>query len=362
MKSKNIVEVCLAHGLGGLELSAVHCFEYFKNKTNCSLIVSPNTKLDGYIENPNKFTLKRNKLFPIIPALKLAKFIDNNDIDVVHFHWGKDILTVVLAKLFSKKKPKILHSRHMNMTRFKDDIYHRALYKNIDLLHAVSKQVKEQLQKHIPNDIIAPIEMIYLGVKESTADEKKIENLKSKYGLKDEFIVGMVGRIEDEKGQYILIEAIEKLKNLNIKALIVGQSMSQNYLNELKNNIQELGLENKIIFTGFTKDVNEHMKLCDTIVLATKKETFGLVLIEAMRNRICAIATNNGGPIEIIDEDINGLLFNRSSDDLASKIEYLYNNPEKKISLSDAGYEKAKREFDYDSQMQKLYDIIEKRV
>ncbi|MEK6659734.1 MAG: glycosyltransferase family 4 protein [Campylobacterota bacterium] len=362
MKNKNIVEVCLAHGLGGLELSAVHCFEYFKTKTNCSIIVSPNTKLDNSIEDKNKFTIKRNKLFPIIPALKLAKFIDGNDIDVVHFHWGKDIVTVVLAKLFSKKKPKILHSRHMNMTRFKDDIYHRWLYKNIDLLHAVSKQVKEQLQKHIPNDIIAPIEMIYLGVKENNATEEKVENLKSKYGLKDEFIVGMIGRIEDEKGQHILIEAMERLKNLNIKALIVGQSMSQNYLNELKNNIQELGLENKIIFAGFTKDVSEHMKLCDTIVLATKKETFGLVLIEAMRNRVCAIATNNGGPIEIIDDGINGLLFDRSSDNLASKIEYLYNNPEKKISLSNAGYEKAKSEFDYDIQMQKLYDAIEKRA
>jgi len=362
MKNKNIVEVCLAHGLGGLELSAVHCFNYFKTKTNCSIIVSPNTKLDNYIENTNKFTIKRNKLFPIIPALKLAKFIDSNDIDIVHFHWGKDIVTVVLAKLFSKKRPKIVHSRHMNMTRFKNNIYHGWLYKNIDMLHAVTKQVKEQIQKYIPHAIRPPIETVYLGVKESSVDEKKVESLKSNYALKDAFVVGIIGRIEDEKGQYILIETIERLKDLNIKVLIVGQSMSENYLNELKSNITNLGLEDKIIFTGFTKDVNEHIKLCDVIVLATKKETFGLVIVETMMNNVCVIATNNGGPIEIIDNGTNGLLFDRSCDDLALKIEYLYNNPKEKESLANAGYIKAKSEFNHDIQMQKLYDAIEKRA
>ncbi|OHE09070.1 MAG: hypothetical protein A2513_07170 [Sulfurimonas sp. RIFOXYD12_FULL_33_39] len=360
MKKKNIVELCLAHGLGGLELSALYCHDYFKTKTASYIVVAPNTKLDNLIKDENKFTIKRNKLFPFIPALKLAKFIDEKDIDIIHFHWGKDIITAVLAKLLSKKKPKILHSRHMNMTRFKDDMYHRWLYKNIDMLHGVSKQVKEQMQKYIPDRIRPPIEPVYLGVKESSIDDKKVQELKSKYNLKDEFIVGMVGRIEEEKGQFLLIEAMKKLQNLNIKALIIGHTMDEEYLKKLKQNVDDLGLQDKIIFTGFTKDVNEHMKLCDTVVLATKKETFGLVVVEAMINKICVIATNNGGPLEIIDEGINGLLFDRTSSDLVDKIEYLYNNSEKKLSLAKAGYEKAKREFYHETQMQKLYDLIEK--
>ena len=68
-------------------------------------------------------------MLPIIPALKLAKFIDNNDIDIIHFHWTRDIATVILAKLISKKNPNVLQSRHMTMTRFKDDFYHNFLYK-----------------------------------------------------------------------------------------------------------------------------------------------------------------------------------------------------------------------------------------
>ncbi|MCF6310133.1 MAG: glycosyltransferase family 4 protein [Sulfurimonas sp.] len=360
MKTKNILEFCLSHGIGGLELCVVDNFKYFQTKTRCSIMVAPDTKLDKLVKNDNKFTLKRNKLFPFLPAIKLAKFIDENDIDLVHFHWGKDIITVILAKILTKKKPKILHSRHMNMTRFKDDMYHRWLYKNIDILHAVTLQVKEQLEKFIPDRIRPPIEMVYLGVQEGKIDDAKVENLKSKYKINDEFVVGMVGRIEHEKGQYILIDAIKKLENLNIKALIIGHTMDEKYLGELKDKVKELNLTDKVIFTGFTKEVNEHMRACDTIVLATKKETFGLVVIEAMVNKVCVVATNNGGPLEIIDNKENGLFFDRSSDDLASKIKFLYNNKDEKESLAEAGYEKAKIIFDHEKQLKKLYDIIDK--
>lgn len=359
MNNKNIVEICLSGSLGGLEISAANCFEYFKDKTNCYVVVAPDTKLDNFITHKNKFTIKRNKFFPFIPALTLAKFIDGKDIDIIHFHWGKDIATAILAKLFSKKKPKIIHSRHMNMTRFKNDIYHRWLYKNIDMLHAVSRGVKEQLEKYIPSSIRSPVEVIYLGTKESIIDENKVEILKSKYELVNEFVIGMIGRIEDEKGQYLLIEAIAKLNNSDIKVLIIGSPTHEEYMKMLQDMVKSLHIEDKIIFTGFTKDVNEHMKLCDATVLATKKETFGLVIVESMRNKVCPIVTNNGGPLEIIQNGINGLLFDRTSDDLTSKIDYLYNNPDKKASMANAGYEKAKREFDYDTQMQKLYNMVQ---
>lgn len=356
---KNIAEVCLAHGLGGLELSAVNCFEYFKNITECHIIVAPNTKLDDFIKSEKKTAIKRNKFFPFIPALQLAKFIDNNDIDIVHFHWGKDIITVVLAKLFSKKKPKIIHSRHMNMTRFKDDFYHRWLYKNIDLLHAVTKQIEEQMQKFIPQEIRPPVKTIYLGAKESQVDMQKVEDLRTKYELKDAFVVGIVGRICEDKGQYIVIEALAKLKEYNIKALIVGHTMSEAYLAELEERVKSLGMQERVIFSGFTKDVSEHISLCDVTVLASQKETFGLVVIESMMHKVCTIATDRGGPLEIIQDGIDGLLFDRTTEDLAEKIEYLYKNTHIKESLSQAGYEKAKREFDYDTQMQKIYDAVQ---
>ena len=356
--SKNILELCLSPDLGGLELCVIDYFKYFKTQTNSYLCVAPNKKLDNYIEDENKFRLKRNKLFPMFSAYKLAKFIDKNEIDLIHFHWTKDIATVVLAKILSKTKPKIMQSRHMTMTRFKDDFYHKWLYKNIDTMHAVTYQVKEQLEIFIPSDIRPQIEMVYLGVSEPTTDDEKIIELKEHYNIKDEFIVGIVGRIEEGKGQYLVIEAIAKLKKLNIKALIVGHTMDESYMLELNEKLKELNIEDRVVFTGFTKYVNEHLKLCDVTVLATPKETFGLVIIESMINKVPVIVTANGGPLEIIDDEIDGLLFDRTSDDLSNKIEVLYKNSELKKELSLNGYKKVNKIFNKDIQMKKIYEVI----
>ena len=358
MKNKNILELCLAHGLGGLEMFVASCYEDFSKKTICKVIVAPDTKLDDYLSVKDKFHIKRNKLFPIVPAFKLANYIDENDIDIVHFHWTKDIVTAVLAKILSKKKPKLVQSRHMGMTRFKSDFYHKWLYKNIDLIHAVTKDVAKQLEKFIPSEICPKIGRIHLGVKASQIDEAKVVQLQQKYQLNDAFVVGIVGRIEKEKGQYKVLEAVAKLKDLQIKTVIVGSFMNDEYAKELEQYIKDLKIEDKVIFTGFTKDVNEHMQLFDVNVLATENETFGLVVIEAMINRVPMIATNRGGPLEVIEDGVDGLLFNGSSDDLAVKIEQLYKDKALKNRLITNGYKKVNEKFNKEKQLEKLYKVI----
>lgn len=356
--SLKVLEVCLSPNLGGLELSVVNCFNYFKDKESSFLVISPKSKLDSYVKTDDKYLLKRNKFFPFFPALKLAKYIDKNDIDTIHFHWTKDMPMVILAKLFSERKPKIIQSRHMLMTRFKDDFYHKWLYKHIDIIHAVTNQVKEQLIKYIPEDIRPKVEMVYLGIEKPIIDPVKVNTLKETYKLKNTFIVGIIGRIQKNKGQYLLLEAISKLKHLNIKGLIVGHTMDEDYENKLKKKAKFLNIEDKIIFTGFTKNVNEHMKLCDVTVLATQKETFGLVVIESMVNKVPVIATNNGGPLEIINNGIDGLLFDGTSDNLASQIQIFFDNEEYRNDVALAGYNKVIDKFNAKKQNDALYKAI----
>jgi len=355
---KNILEVCLSPDLGGLELCVLDYYNYFKTQTDSYLCIASGKKLDNYIKDTNKFTLKRNKFLPIIPALKLAKFIDDKEIDIVHFHWSRDIATVVLAKRLSRRKPAVVQSRHMSMTRFKDDFYHRWLYKNIEIIHAVTYQVKAQVKKFIPDDICPKTVMVYLGVDTPTVDKKKVNILQKKYMLDGDFVIGIVGRIEEGKGQYLLIEALEKLDNKNIKVLIVGSAMDESYLKVLQQRIQELGLEENVIFTGFTQEVNEHMQLCDVTLLATPKETFGLVVIESMANRVPVIATSKGGPLEIIEDGVDGLLFDGTSESLVEKIKLITTDKNLIEKLSSNGYKKIQEVFDKEKQMKKMYEVL----
>ena len=347
---KKVLEVCLSPDLGGLEL-------YMKNITkylNSNAVINKKSKLKNVFENEkiNYFELSRYNF------LKLAKIIDKEKIDIVHLHWTKDLPVVVFAKLLSKRKPKIVQTRHMHMTRFKSDFYHKFLYKNIDMMIAVTNLVKEQLEKFIPKDIRPKIETSYIGANtpKLLSNEEK-NSLKKSFNITDEFIVCIVGRIEEAKGQHIVLEAVESLRKsgIKIKTLVVGHYMDENYFNNLKNSYSN------DIFTGFVSNPTDLMQISDCVVLATKKETFGLVLIEAMKCGVCILGSNSGGPLEIIDDEKTGLHFKTmNSNDLYHKLKLIYENKELREKLALAGQEKANREYDNITQFGKLKEILQK--
>ena len=363
MINKNLLEVCFSPDLGGLELYMCKCSKEFEKDFNVFNIISKESKLENYFKNTkNTIALRRKSSFSLFLSYKLAKIIDKKDIDIIHLHWTKDIPIVVLAKIFSKKKPKIIQSRHMTMTRFKSDFYHKFLYKNIDMMIAVTKEVERQLHKFIPSDIRPKIEQIYLGAQcPEKYPQKEISLYKESLNCNDNFIIGMVGRINEFKGQYLLIEAMNLLKekNLNIKAFFVGHPMEEEYLDKLKNDVKKHNLENSIEFLGFTNEPHKFMQACDTLIMASKNETFGLVTIESMQMGTPVIGTNNGGVLEIIDDKENGLLFeNRDSKSLSEKIELLCNSKELKNKLARAGNEKASNLFNHKKQIKKLIGVI----
>ncbi|MGJ0314849.1 glycosyltransferase family 4 protein [Aliarcobacter cryaerophilus] len=347
---KKVLEVCLSPDLGGLEL-------YMKNITkylNSTAVINKKSKLKNVFENEkiNHFELSRYNF------LKLAKIIDKEKIDIIHLHWTKDIPVVVFAKLLSKRKPKIVQTRHMHMTRFKSDFYHKFLYKNIDIMIAVTNLVKEQLEKFIPKDIRPKIETSYIGANtpKLLSNEEK-NSLKKSFNITDEFIVCIVGRIEEAKGQHIVLEAVESLRKsgIKIKTLVVGHYMDENYFNNLKNSYSN------DIFTGFVSNPTDLMQISDCVVLATKKETFGLVLIEAMKCGVCVLASNSGGPLEIIDDEKTGLLFESMiSDSLCEKLFLIIQNKELKETLALNGKIKANELFDSKKQFEEIKELLNK--
>ena len=192
------------------------------------------------------------------------------------------------------------------------------------------------------------------------SDEEK-QKLRDQYGLENFFTVGIVGRIEEDKGQYLVIDAVKELlqDGLDVKALIVGSPMNENYLTSLKEAIKKDAIEKNIVFTGFTTQAQKLMQACDVIVLATRRETFGLVLIEAMKSAVTVIGTNNAGPLEIIDDHETGLLFEKQdSQDLAQKIKLLIESEDLKNQLAQNGYEKAMKVFDSEVQFEKLFGVL----
>lgn len=366
MINKKILEVCLSPDLGGLELYMSRCTNELSKSFDVSCVVASKSKLKDFIQDVQKFEINRKSSFSVSASLKLAKIIDKQNIDIVHLHWTKDLPIVVLAKIFSKRKPKIVQTRHMTMTRFKSDFYHKFLYKNIDTIICVTKALEEQIKKFIPQNIRPKTKLLYLGANESKAlSSEEVKIFKEALEVNDAFMIGLVGRINEFKGQHLLIEAIKilKEKDLNIKAYIVGSAMSEEYLKQLKQKVKDFSLEEQVLFVGFTKEAAKFMQACDVVLMTSRNETFGLVTIEAMRNGTAVIGSNSGGALEIIDDEKTGLLFESGNyEDLSLKIEKLYKDETLRKKLGIAGQKKAEELFDNKKQFKKLSEFLNKLI
>ena len=362
-----MLELCLSSGLGGLELYVFRSADALQNsqtnKNNVIAVLARNSKLDDYFNKNSTIKTQYIKRFfnplPLFNAKKLAAIIDKNKIDVIHMHWGKDLPLAAFAKAFSKRKPALVYTRQMMITRAKTDFYHNFLYQKLDLMLTITKELEGLCKKFIPL-FADKITTLYYGVKQpkEMLDETSIQQQRENIGFsKNDFIAGLIGRLEESKGQHLLIDALHTAQQNghDIKALIVGHEMTPGYREKLKNQADKLGVLDNIIFQDFTSDPQQLTQLCDCVILASGQETFGLVLPEAMRAGVAIIGSNSGGVPEIINHENTGLLFYSGvSNNLYQQIERLYINPEFKKTIAQQGKLSADERFDNASHFKQL--------
>ena len=194
-------------------------------------------------------------------------------------------------------------------------------------------------------------------------DETSIQQQRKNLGFsKNDFIAGLIGRLEESKGQHLLIDALHTAKQNghNIKALIVGHEMNPGYRDQLKSQANKLGVLDNITFQDFTSEPQQLMQLCDCVILASGQETFGLVLPEAMRSGVSVIGSNSGGVPEIINHEKTGLLFETgNSDNLYLQIEKLYLDPELKKALAQQGKQSADERFNNTLHFEQLEQYLQ---
>jgi glycogen synthase len=150
-----------------------------------------------------------------------------------------------------------------------------------------------------------------------------------------------IGRLEHFKGFDILIKSfgIVNQKHPDMKLILVGDGSERGKLTTIS---QQLGLEDSVLFYGRMdqKDVLKILSGCKFTVQPSRREGFGMVLIEAMALGKAVIATNVGGIPELVQHGKNGLLVNsQDPDDLARAIIGLLNSPELALKLGAKGKE-----------------------
>lgn len=199
-----------------------------------------------------------------------------------------------------------------------------------DRVICVSNPIKQYIQEHYATEN-ARISVIPCGVDPvdfdpDRLDQDWIDNFKKTFGLENKQIVTTVGRISRSKDYETFLRgiAICAKDDPNIRGLIIGGSRRNNkkYGARLNALAHQLGIEDQIVFAGNQTRLPEIYSLSQMVVSSSKTpETFGLTLIEAMAMNTPVIATRHGGPLDIIQEGVNGLLFEpENAKDLAKQI------------------------------------------
>ena len=227
-----ILAICTSPDKGGLELYFVKLVKYFYSKKFSIISVCQrNSPISKIIPSPIIYIEKLSYLNILYNVYLISKKIKKENINIIHVSWAKDLLLAVLIKVFSKTKISIIYYRQMKITRYKKDIYHRFIYKNIDKILVITKQLESDCQKYLPvsNDKI--IHLKYgIQAPEQKTDISDKENIFDKLGLNtNSFTLGIFSRLEVQKGQHLVIEAInsitEKDIQLAINKLISGRTV-----------------------------------------------------------------------------------------------------------------------------------------
>ena len=154
---------------------------------------------------------------------------------------------------------------------------------------------------------------------------------------------GIFGRVVDWKGiREFLLAARQVVDRFpRARAFVVGSASDgeEAYFDEMRQLAGELGLGDRVIFTGYRRDVGALMKLMDVVVHASvRPEPFGMVIIEGMAMGKPVVATRAGGPLDIVVEEETGLLVPPGdADALAVALTELLSRPEAARTMGEHG-------------------------
>jgi glycosyltransferase involved in cell wall biosynthesis len=232
--------------------------------------------------------------------------------DVIHTHmYRADIVgtrAVLALAEGRRRRPYIVSTVHSSRVRSHEDrALIRQLTPEMDQLIAVSRSIERKIADEHRTG--APVRLIYNGVDLQRYDHQgPCDTIRDEYGMEEgSRIVGVVARLEPEKGHQTLIEAWPHvLRDVpDAYLLIVGEGSRRDFLEQWA---AAHRVAHRVVFTGRRDDIPAVTAGLDVAVLPSWREAQGLSILEAMAMSRPVVASDVGGIPEMIEDGVTGLL------------------------------------------------------
>lgn len=171
--------------------------------------------------------------------------------------------------------------------------------------------------------------------------------------LKDKIVICSVGRLSRDKGSFELLEAFGRLANerKDVALMMIGDSEG-----EWPAHVQEVKNHERVIFTGFTNEVNKYMAACDVLAHPSYREGFSMVIQEAMAMQLAVVTTDIPGPSEVIEEGVSGILVQpRDVDSLYEGLKQMLSDKKRMEQMAIAGRKRCEKLFNRQRMLRLTY-------
>ena len=175
-------------------------------------------------------------------------------------------------------------------------------------------------------------------------------------------IIGIIARLSPEKNHKCFLKAAVQVKKSfpGTKFLIVGEGPLKGELEKLTKHLE---LEKEVVFMGFQENTYQVLRDMDILVLPSVRETFGIVLIEAMAMAKPVIATKVGGILDVVKENETGLLVSPGDiTELSQAIETLLKDRELSKKLGIQGRQSVEAKFNLDITIGQIEELYKKAI
>ena len=297
-------------------------------------------------------------------ALWLSALILRLKVDVVHTNTA--VMPAPAVAAWITRRRHLWHLREFS-SEFRGvwKFYQRYIWRLSERIITISDAVRDQFDVELRSRCIT----VYNSLGPGAADIDREAAWRFRESVGDpELLIGVIGRIKwVRKGQEVLIKAAALLAERYPEAryLIVGSVAAGNedHLVRLKELVAELGLTEKVIFTGDINNPRDVYAACDvTVVPSVLPEPFGRVVMESMAAGTPVIGSRCGGIPEQISDGETGLLFEPGNErELAVALEKLTSDGELRARMGRAARERALRMFDDSATYTKVANVFEGR-
>jgi glycosyltransferase involved in cell wall biosynthesis len=359
----NILMISPVFDTGGTEIYILNLLKYYSNKElNLNIITSVGKrikKLDEFHINVfiNNKMRKKTMSSLIQSTIFCINVIKDKDIQVIH---ASSIYTSLISKIASKlaylkyrKKVRVIYTMHGGPNKNIEKQSAKLLNIIADKVIALSNKSKECLIKFGLN--ANRIEVIYNGI-EISNDIGYIGKFKE-----DNYInVINCARLTEQKGQIHLIRGFKTVveNNDNIRLYIVGEGELEQ---DLKNEVNRLGLQSYIFFLGYVDNPLEITNSMDIVILPSLWEQFPITVLEAMALSKPIIASNVNGIFEQLN-DCGILIKPGSEEEIARSILNLSVNGEFRKELGKKALNKYTNEFNLEKMGYKTLKVYKEMV